>query len=552
MKKVLIVVLVVLLLLLAGMGGFLWYRNTHIFVEDAVYAKNAETLDLRGTGISIEHFEAVKAQLPDCRIIWDVPFQGGTVPSDVAGITITELSDQDIIRMDYFTQLDTVDATGCSDYGQLEALQNYRPDLTVEYSIDLGGAKVAADSTELTLNQGDYSYGTLMENLPYLKQVTSILFPKARLTAEEVAALAEAFPEISVDYTVEVLGGEYASDTVSLDLSAMTSDQVDAAVETMHMLTALETVELMKADGTTNLSLSDVKKLQTAVPNARFHFVFDLYGVTISTEDEEVILKNIKPADYTTVEQDIRNALDVMVNCKRFVLDNNSMWDKLWRNISNETLAKIREDYRDKTEFVWRVFFGENGSSLTDAEVLRAVYGLVDDNSSALQYLEKVIFMDIGHNEFLDEAEFIRGMKALEVVIISGSPIKSLEPFAECKNLKFLELSNCTYITDLTPLAECTELEMLNISYTGITDLAPIEELKLTHLTAVVNKIPEEEENRYAAAHPDCWIVTQGDQPYGKGWRYDEDNQTKLPWYEKLANAFKYPNPYNNVGWYLD
>ena len=552
MKKVLIVVLVVLLLLLAGMGGFLWYRNTHIFVEDAVYAKNAETLDLRGTGISIEHFEAVKAQLPDCRIIWDVPFQGGTVPSDVAGITITELSDQDIIRMDYFTQLDTVDATGCSDYGQLEALQNYRPDLTVEYSIDLGGAKVAADSTELTLNQGDYSYGTLMENLPYLKNVTSILFPKARLTAEEVAALAEAFPEISVDYTVEVLGGEYASDTVSLDLSAMTSDQVDAAVETMHMLTALETVELMKADGTTNLSLSDVKKLQTAVPNARFHFVFDLYGVTISTEDEEVILKNIKPADYTTVEQDIRNALDVMVNCKRFVLDNNSMWDKLWRNISNETLAKIREDYRDKTEFVWRVFFGENGSSLTDAEVLRAVYGLVDDNSSALQYLEKVIFMDIGHNEFLDEAEFIRGMKALEVVIISGSPIKSLEPFAECKNLKFLELSNCTYITDLTPLAECTELEMLNISYTGITDLAPIEELKLTHLTAVVNKIPEEEENRYAAAHPDCWIVTQGDQPYGKGWRYDEDNQTKLPWYEKLANAFKYPNPYNNVGWYLD
>ena len=253
-----------------------------------------------------------------------------------------------------------------------------------------------------------------------------------------------------------------------------------------------------------------------------------------------------------TVEADIRAALEVMTNCKRFVLDNNGMWDKLWRNITNEALAKIREDYRGKTEFVWRVFFGENGSSLTDAQVLRAVYGLVDDNSAALQYLDKVQFMDIGHNEYLDEAEFIRGMKALEVVIISGSPIKSLEPFAECKNLKFLELSNCTYITDVTPLAECKELEMLNISFTGITDLAPIKDLNLTHLTAVQNKLGAGTVNDYAAAHPDCWIVTEGSQPYGVGWRYDKDNQTKLPWYEKLANAFKYPNPYNNVGWYLD
>lgn len=552
MKKVLIVILVVLLLALGAMGGFLWYRNTHIFVEDAVYSKKAETLDLQGTGISVAHYEQVQAQLPECRILWDVPFQGGTMPSDVAGITITNLSDEDIQMIAYFPQLSAVDATGCSDYAQLEKLKEQYPDLAVKYQVDLGGIQAEAEATVLTLNAGEFDYDVLLENLPHLKAVTSILFPKAQLTGEQITGLTEAFPEISVDYTVEILEQEYASDTASLDLSGMTSDQVDAAVANMHLLTGLESVELMKADGTTGLALSDVKKLQEAVPNAKFHFVFNLYGVTISTEDEEVILKNIKPADYSTVEADIRAALDVMVNCKRFVLDNNGMWDKLWRNITNEALAKIREDYRGKTEFVWRVFFGENGSSLTDAQVLRAVYGLVDDNSAALQYLDKVQFMDIGHNEYLDEAEFIRGMKALEVVIISGSPIKSLEPFAECKDLKFLELSNCTYITDVTPLAECKELEMLNISFTGITDLAPIKDLNLTHLTAVQNKLGAGTVNDYAAAHPDCWIVTEGSQPYGVGWRYDKDNQTKLPWYEKLANAFKYPNPYNNVGWYLD
>lgn len=552
MKKVLIIILVVLLLALGAMGGFLWYRNTHIFVEDAVYSKNAQELDLRGTGISIEHYEMVRIQMPRCSILWDVPFQEGSLPSNVTEIAITSLSDADIIRMDYFADLSVVDATGCSDYGQLEALKVYRPDLTVNYQVDLGGMQVNPEVTELILRPEDFTYDTLVENLPHLSAVTTILFPKTQLTTEQMALLRETYPEITVDYTAEILGREYASNVTSLDLSEMTSDQVDAAVENIHMLTALESVELMKADGTTALTLSDVKKLQAAIPEARIHFVFTLYGVTISTDDEEVILKNIKPADYTTVEADLRAALDVMANCRRFVLDNNSMWDKLWRNISNETLAQIREDYRDRTEFVWRVFFGENGSSLTDAQVLRAVYGLVDDNSAALQYLEKVQFMDIGHNEYLDEAEFIRGMKSLEVVIISGSPIKSLEPFGECKNLKFLELSNCTYITDVTPLAQCTGLEMLNISFTGVTDLSAINDLPLTHLTAVRNRLAAGVEKAYAESHPDCWIVTAGDQPYGVGWRYDKDNQTKLPWYEKLANAFKYPNPYNNVGWYLD
>jgi deoxyribodipyrimidine photolyase-like uncharacterized protein len=142
-------------------------------------------------------------------------------------------------------------------------------------------------------------------------------------------------------------------------------------------------------------------------------------------------------------------------------------------------------------------------------------------------------------------------MTELEVVIISGAPIKSLEPFAKCTKLKFLEMANCTYIPDLEPLRNCTELEMLNISFTSISDLSPIDELPITHLTAVKNQIPDEEEVRYTEAHPDCWIVMAGDQPYGQGWRYDRDNQTKLPWYAKLAEAFRYPNPYNKTGWYL-
>ena len=56
----------------------------------------------------------------------------------------------------------------------------------------------------------------------------------------------------------------------------------------------------------------------------------------------------------------------------------------------------------------------------------------------------------------------------------------------------------------------------------------------------------------YIEEHPDCWTVYEGSQPYGIGWRYAENGQDHLEWYAKMVTAFKYPNPYNNVGWYLD
>ena len=68
MKKVLTILLVVLLVIALAVGGYMVYQYTHIFVDDAVYAKNSEVLDLRGEDISIEHYLSVREQLPDCHV----------------------------------------------------------------------------------------------------------------------------------------------------------------------------------------------------------------------------------------------------------------------------------------------------------------------------------------------------------------------------------------------------------------------------------------------------------------------------------------------------
>ena len=545
MKKVLIGILVVLLVILAAMGGYLWYQNTHIFVEDAVYAIKSEDLDLRGQDISFAHYDSVHAQLPDCEILWDVPFQNGKQPSDSRSLAVTSLTEKDLhVLYNYFPSLKKLDGTGCADYALLAEFAQNRPGVEVEYQISLGGISVEPDVTELVLNPGDFDHAVLTENLVHLPLVTNVLLRQTDLTVEQVESLRTAYSEITVDYTVELLGQEYTSDTTELDLSAMTGEEVEAVSKKLPMLVNVTAVELMDADGKSSLSLAEVKAVQDAAVNAVVHYTFDFFGVTVSTTDEEVVVKNKKIGDEN--QDQVRQALAVMENCSRFVLDT--------CRLSDEVMAQIREEFRGQTKVVWRVWFGDNGSSLTDAEVVRAVYGLVDDNCHDLVYCEDTVYLDIGHNEHLDACDFIAGMPNLEVAILSGSPIKSIEPFAACKKLKFLELANCIYFTDLSPLANCTELEMLNLSYAKISDLSALDELKLTHLTFIHNKTSPEEEARFEEKHPDCWTVWQnGDQPYGVGWRYvDKKNEEKTFWYDALSKAFKYPNPYNNVGWYLD
>ena len=553
MKKTLITVLVVIVLVLAlgiaGALGYVWYRDNHVFVEGTAYPVDAQQLDLREEDISVEHYHALQEQLPRCEILWNVPFQGSKYSSDTEHFVITALTETDISVLEtYFSELKSVDATGCHDYAMLETLMERLPGVRVEYAVYLGRQSYAPGITDIVLENGDYDYVTMMDNLQYLHQLTKLKLRMPELTLEQIEALRAAYPGVEISCTVEVYGLEYEADTTELDLSGITGDDVALVAEQIRKLPELTYVNLNPEKGIGALSLEDVKNLMDAVPGVKFDFSFDFYGHTLSTADEEVHIKNTKIGEEGI--GNVRNALDLLKNCKRFVLEN--------CGISNETMAKLRDDYRHQTKVVWRVSYGE-GSTMTDAVVIRAVYNLVDDNCHNLVYCEDAKYMDIGHNEWLDACDFVSGMKSLEYVIISGAPIKSLEPFRNCKNLKMLEAAFCEYITDVSPLADCPNLQMLNISNTHVTDLSPLDNLPLTHLTVRTNpsgkcRLTQEEQDRVAAQHPDCWISYSGAQPYGVGWRYGEDEVTPLDHYKVVRTVFRLaldPNIPNHVGWYL-
>ncbi len=437
----------------------------------------------------------------------------------------------ELYTLDYYPNLKTADLSGSTCYSAIVEFAGKRPHLDITYSVSLGATDVSSKASSVSLKPGSFDYDLLMENLQYLPNLTSLTLVDMDLTTEQLAALRETYPAVSLDYTVELLGSSLSVDTTELDLSAMNSSDVEQACRKLGQMSALTDVTL-----SSSLSFEDVDKLQTAVPHIRFHYSFNLLGRTVSTGDEEIIYQNQNFGD--SEEAEIRKALKILDHTSRFVLDN--------CGFSNETLAKLREDFRGGPKVIWRVWFGTQGryTTLTDDDTIRAVYNVTDDTCGPMKYLEDVKYMDLGHNEYLTDFSFVGYMPELEVLIGSGSAVKDLSGIENCKKLTWLELASCLKLENIEPLAGCEGLKYLNISYTKVKNLEPLDALKLERFVYLSPKASTKEQNTFLAIHPraECITVFYGySQPYGYGWRYDDNGKTMF-WYYKdvIREVFEY------------
>ena len=181
MKKCVIILLVVAVLATGSILGYdAWYRSNHVFVGDTAYDKELTQLDLRGTGTSMEHYEQLRQLLPDCEIRYDLPFQGSFYPDDTTELTISSLTAEEMALLDYLPQLKEVHAEKCTDYDQLLALQAKRPECNVHYLVTIGGEVYEEDTSMLSFQDKQPDIQELMEKLPLLPQMASILLKNRR------------------------------------------------------------------------------------------------------------------------------------------------------------------------------------------------------------------------------------------------------------------------------------------------------------------------------------------------------------------------------------
>lgn len=331
-----------------------------------------------------------------------------------------------------------------------------------------------------------------------------------------------------------------------VDYSGVKSEDVNLGAYLLSKIPNVNEVCVMDYEKKSNLTVVDVKKIMTAAPKAKVRYSFDLFGKKVSTTDEEIEIEyRVHTSDD---EQYLRDALDILTDCKKFVLE----MDRYVR-LSNETMAEIRDEYRDRTKIIWRVWFADQGSCLTDRKTIRYTYNLNDSNCKELAFCEDVEYLDLGHNEDLSDISWVSNMKNLKAIIISGSAINSFEPFLECKNLEFLEATYCGYIKDIYPLSGLKKLKMLNISYTKVWDLSPLDYSDLEVVMAVKTDITQTEINRINAltkSKAESEFKTRycfSGNENGIHWRYEADNETKTKYYQQLCEVFGYPNAVNTT-----
>ncbi len=464
------------------------------------------------------------------------PPEAETAPQTDPNALVEELSlvleAGEIYTLDRYPGLKKLDLSGSTCYDTILQYIHKHPQVDVTYTVSFGGTAAIDNKTEAaTLARGSFQADLLLENLQYLPGLKTLSLPDVDLTGPQVSALTEAYPELALEYTVELAGVSCNAQTTQLDLSDLKSDQVSSAAAKLGLLTALQDVTLSNS-----LSFEDVDTLQSANPQARFHYSFQLFGKTISTADKEIVYKNHNIGNDG--EGMLREALKILDGCQRFVLDN--------CGLDNEVLARLRDDFRDQVKVVWRVYFGVEGkyTTLTDDDTIRAVYNITDATCGPMKYLEDVKYMDIGHNDKLSDLSFIAYMPKLEVLIASECGVKDLTGFDNCKNLTWLELAYCYSLENIDALAGCDGLKYLNISYSKVTSFIPLDGLRLERFVYLKPRASTAEQNTFVEIHPksECITVFYGySMPYSYGWRYNDNGKTMF-WYYKdvIRKVFEY------------
>lgn len=438
------------------------------------------------------------------------------------------LTEEDFVYLEKYPDLKRLDLTGTTCYDAILEYIAAHPEVEVTYTVALCGNDYAPDTTELTLEPGTFELDDLIAGLKYLPDITSISLPGTALTDEELTAISSAYPGIAVDYSLELLGQVYDPAVTELDLSMLTSADVEEVVEKLPEFTAVTAVELMDENGESALTLADVKTLQEALPGAVFNYSFELFGKTVSTSDERIEYYDTPIGNENA--QQIRDALDVLTNCTYFKLDN--------CDVDSTVMAGIRDDYPD-VKVVWRIW-ADYFTMCTDETMIRMTFDLDNEDISELKYCTDVTYMDIGHNTKLTDISFVEYMPNLECVIVSGSPLTDISYFADHDKLEWLELCFCGQVADISCLNTCDNLKYLNISYSKVSDLSSLENLPLERLNCMHTNVSWETEQKFQQWHPDCISVFDGKQPYGYGWRYNDYGYTFFEYYANMREVFRY------------
>ena len=455
-------------------------------------------LDLRNTTLTLGEHEWLQRQLPDCKIRWQILFQGRHYLPEEDRIRVTTLTEADIILLDFLPELREIDARDCRDYEALGQLMKKRPQCRVLTQAELGGELCTQDTEELVLRDADMKQ--LLNCLPGLPGIRRIRFTGNLPTTGELNRLRGAFPQIEADWQLELFGNIYEKNQEFLDFSLQEIPDAGWLREKLLYFPYVKTLDFRGVF----MSPEDRELLETYYPQVEMIWDCRIREITVETGAQVLDLSGHPELTLSEIEE----VLPYLPALKTIYLCDCGFPNEDLRAF-NEKLPEIK--------VVWNVTVGGRNTRTDETYFTPNKWGLkmTDRNIYDLRYCTDMVCVDIGHSDKVTNCEWAAFMPELKYLILADSSVVGLEPLRNLKKLKYLELFLIPP-QDLSPIQGCTALEDLNLCYV-YTDPAPIG--KMPWLKRVWWSGCWMASNQLPAALPDTELNFTSASSTGEGWR---------------------------------
>lgn len=504
-KRIVTIVVIVLILVVAA--GAFFTLDRFVIVEGHLYKRNEPALDLREREVTCTAYDKLKEKLPGCTILWNVPFQGATYQSFTEELTVTQLSQEDVVQLDYFPQLQVVNAMDCKDYDALLALKERRPNCRVNYRVEIGGVMYSCNTVSLTLTEFSQEDASRLQYLTKLQKIDASGCTEYGLLLK----LKQEHPEWNISFRMMVGTQECTTEQTAIQADNATYEQLQGA---MAVMPKLRTVELQNPQATAQ----ELLQLRQDYPDVELHWSL-VFGDTVIPEDAEEV--DISGVQVESVEQAKAYAA-MFPNITKLIMTD--------CGLDNETMAQFREEMRDAYKVVWTVYLGSIAKARTDdVKFMPLTQGdgyFRDWNAVDLKYCEDMVAIDIGHSR-VRNIDWVAYMPHLKYLILADTDVRRLDGIENCKELVWLELSWCA-IESYEPLVGCTALEDLNLSRT-FADPEPLYQMTWLKNLWVMER-GDAVTYQLTQALPDTHVVGGAHDAISYGWR-------KLPNYFKMRDA---------------
>ena len=408
----------------AALAQYCYMQKTYIKIDGAQYARNIteldlrgktvtelekirelselKTLDLRDTGLSAQQYQNLRDALPQCCILWSVPFQGQYMDMDTVELAVQQLTESGLDEIALLNKLAAVDATECEDLDMVLRLQEMYPHLKVTYTVPLGQNRYRENTKELVLENANPD--EVEAALTVLPELTKVTFTGTAPDNDRIYEWVCSYPQIQFLWTFQVCGVDATSVDTQLILNDIPMDSVEEVESSLKYFYDLQWVEMCNC----GIPSEDMDALWKRHPETRFVWMVDVGVCRLRTDIQSFMPYHFGYDGYSVLyDQDMGE----MKYCVDIIC-----MDMGHMGISDYSFLS----YMPHMQYL----------------ILADTMGT---DFSVLAELKELKFLEIFMTNF-DQAEVLVGLTSLEDLNIGTSRIDNIEPLLEMTWLQRLWL----------------------------------------------------------------------------------------------------------------